>query len=123
MENDSPNGTPQTPVNAVPYFEEEFSPSTSRKIGFPIRQSATEETGEYYLKWHGVPGSGSSAMRKGIDALKIAFEAGTVIPAGIDSVYIDSDPAPASGGIVQTTSRPVLVLTIPWIVRSRPNLS
>lgn len=123
-ENESPLGaTTFDPVNGIPYLEEEFSPSIARKVGAPIKQSITEEMGDYFLKWHGVPNVGASALRKGIDALKNVFASGTVIPAGIDSVYIDSDPAPTTGGIIQTTSRPVLILRIPWIVRSRPNLS
>lgn len=120
-ENEAPVGlTAFTPVPNIPYIDEEFSPSTSRTIGVPIRLARVEDVGDYFLKWHGVPGMGSSAIRRSIGALRVRFSAGTVLSSGAYDTVIDSDPAPTtSGGIIQTGAGPVLILAIPWIVRSR----
>lgn len=121
LENEAPIGlTEFIPVTGIPYVEEEYSTGPNRTFGVPVKRARLEYTGEYFLKLHGVSGSGVAAMRKTMDAIEAHFAAGTtlVTPRGY-KITMSSDPAPATQNMVRTTSGPVLPLYIPWIVRSR----
>lgn len=114
-ENQAPTGLSTfVTVNGIPYIGDEYSPSTSTII----TQSLMESRGDYILRWHGVPNTGTSGMRRMIDALKVRFAPGTVLDDGYNGVRVAFDAAPESSAIVETTSGPIITLIIPWIVRS-----
>lgn len=119
-ENEAPPGlTTFTPIIGIPYLEEELSSATSRTIGSPNWNAWMEIEADYIIKWHGIAGVGSSALRKASHALKVRFRPGTIIPVGSsDAIVVNGDPAATEENIVQTTSGPVLVSQIPWHIRS-----
>jgi hypothetical protein len=119
-ENMVPSGlTVFTPIAGIPYIEDEYSPSTNRVVTTPRSFGKMEAIGDYIFKWHGIPGVGSSAIRRSVDALKLRYPPGLELVAGANKVIVSGDPAPEAGGIVQVTSGPIIILTIPWVVRSR----
>jgi hypothetical protein len=120
LENTAPSGlTLFTPIAGIPYLEEEYSPSTHRTTTVPIRSARTEDTGDYIWKWHGVPGVGPSAIRRSVGALQDRYASGTIIPAGNDDIHIPGDNGPEMAEILQLTTGPIIILTIPWVVNSR----
>lgn len=107
-----------TPLVGRHFFEEDFVPATSSVFTIPASSGDVYDTGLYILKWYGLPGTGVSALRKSVDALKARFAPGTQLTAGTDFVRIRGDQAPYTGQIIPLSSWSVLTLTVPWRVRS-----
>jgi hypothetical protein len=103
------------PVAGIPYISDEYTPSTSVRV----TAGWMEDRGDYIVRLHGVIGAGSSGARRMIDALKNRFAPNTKLVASDHGVRISNDPAPDISALVNTTSGPILTLTVPWIVRSR----
>ncbi len=110
---------PFTKIPGRPYIVEEYSPSTSRMVTSPVRIGRVEETGDYFLTWYGVSGVGTTALRRGVDALKALFASGTDLPAGAHVVTVRPDPGPQTGQIIALADYAALQLRIPWWARSR----
>lgn len=120
FENEAPLGlTAFVPIDGIPYYEEELSPATSRPVGFPMRGAWIETEADYIFKIHGLAGVGSSALRKYAAALKTRFRPGTIIPVGTEYAIMMDGETTDEGSILQTTTGPVLVLTLPWHIRTR----
>lgn len=107
-----------TPVTGRHFIEEDFVPATHRLLSGPANGGEVVEEGEYFLKWYGIPGSGISALRKSVDALKARFTPGTNLTAGSHTVRVRGEVGPQTGQIIPLTNHAVLVLRIPWQVYS-----
>lgn len=113
------------PVPGRPYIAEEYSPSTSEMITGTANGGAMEETGDYFLTWYGistvgsVPGVGTKALRKSVNALMALYAPGTNLTAGSNVVSVRPKPAPQTGQIIPLTGWAALQLKVPWWVRSR----
>jgi hypothetical protein len=107
---------PFTPSNFAgrPFVEEDFVPATTLLMG-QKNGGLVQETGLYVLKLYGLSGTGVSAIRKTMDALKALFAPGTTLTAGSHTVRVRTDLGPFAGQILpQDDGRSVCALTIPW---------
>lgn len=117
LENEPPAGLSTfTPISGIPYIEEEFSPD----VTFRVTGSLYTSEGDLFWKFHGVIGAGPSHLRKTLSALKEHYT-DAIIPVPNEQyvIRIRGDPAPTTQAIIQTTAGPVLILAVPWEVRSR----
>jgi hypothetical protein len=103
-----------TPTSGRPFVEEDFVPATTLLMG-QKSGGLVQETGLYVLKLYGLSGTGVSAIRKTIDALKTLFAPGTTLTAGSHTVRVRTDLGPFAGQILpQGDGRSMCALTVPW---------
>jgi hypothetical protein len=117
LENEAPSGlTAFVPISGIPYVEEEFSPGVTMRVAGNLYSS----NGDYFWKYHGVAGVGSSHLRKSLFALKQHYTDAIIpIPNEQYVIRIRGDPAPTQQNVIQTVAGPVLILAISWEVRAR----
>jgi hypothetical protein len=109
-----------TPVPGRPYLEEDFVPGTHRLITSPASQAHAEETGLYILKWYGLADRGTAALLKQADAIRALFTPGVTLTAGSNTLRMQPNTAVSVGQILPVTGGwAVIVITIPWLARSR----
>jgi len=111
-----------TPIAGRPYLEEDMVPATSSLVTFRSQGSGSvEETGLYLFRWYGLPGTGLSALRKSVGALKALFAPGQGFTLSDGSVVrVRVDIGPYAGKIIPLEGGgwSVCTLTIPWSARS-----
>lgn len=111
-------GVAFTKAATIPYFDEDYVPAIASLLTATAQNGVIRENGLYVAKWYGVPGVGSSALRKSVDALKALFAPGTILVAGSNVVHIGAAPGPQSGQIIPLDGWAALTLRIPWWVLS-----
>lgn len=108
-----------TPSAGIPYTEEDFVPATNVASGIPATTARMNETGLYVIRWYGIEGIGSKAIRNSTDALLRLFTPGTLLVAGANTVEIRGETAPVPAQILpQHNGWAVCTSTIPWRCRS-----
>ena len=108
------------PPPGRPYIEEEFVPGGGSMESMPTNVGRLRETGLYVIKWYGLPGRGTAAIRMGIEAIRARFAPGTSISIASGNLSTRVDMAAMPGQLVQDVriGRPVQELTVPWIAGS-----
>ena len=108
------------PVPGHVYLEEDFVPGTHQLVTFPASQGRAEETGLYILKWYGLADYGTAALLKQADAVRALFTPGVTLSAGSNTLRMQPNTAVSVSQILPVTGGwAVIVITIPWLARSR----
>lgn len=113
------DGAPSEPTRGRPYIEEDFVPATATVFTFPANGGQVEETGLYVIRWYGLAGTGMSAVRQSVGALRARFSPGTPLTVSGATLRVRADLGPFSGPV-----RPdgrgwaICTLTVPWLARS-----
>lgn len=108
------------PVPGRPYIEAELVPATTAQRTAPASNSRIEETGLYVVRWYGLAGKGSTAIRRSVDAIKRLFAPGTAFVIAGDAVRVRGNPGPQAGQIrPQDGGFAVCTVTIGWVANSR----
>lgn len=105
-----------TPATGIPYVTEQYVPGGGAvMLTAPYAGGLAEELGMYVLTWYGLSGSGTSAIRKSIDALKALFAPGTTLTVGTDRLTVRGAVGPSAGSIItQDGGFAACALTISW---------
>lgn len=112
------------PVADIPYAEEDFVPATSTVFSAPASNGEMVQDGLYIIKWYGLSGKGTAALRKSVDALKALFSPGTKLTAGSHTVRMSTEKAAETGQIIPLTNGwSVLILTAYWQVYSNNTIA
>jgi hypothetical protein len=110
-------GAPFTPTVGQPYIEESFVPATSRVWTFPGDGGKVRETGLYVIRYFGLTGEGSVAIRRSVDAIKAKLSPGTAMTLSDGTTLrIRVDTGPYVGELRRMDGGwSVLTLRVPWV--------
>jgi hypothetical protein len=109
-------GASGAPIAGRPYIQESLLPGGQSSPGFgPLM----DEDGLYSIKWVGLEGKGTEAIRDPVNAIKALFAPGTKIPVGAADFRVRKDLAPSAGEIIpQGDGWAICEVLIPWKVYS-----